>query len=415
MSEYSFCVAHNGEEAAANGITVIDGATGKVQTTIGLEYQVRALVGAPGATVLYALLEDREVRVVDLAAYAVTATLAIEQEVAHEGRPIAVSADGTRLYLGHVGGVSEIDTATRTVVRTFTVEGQGFCSALAVSPDGRYLYAAFLHDLVMIDREDDTRPAAFNLPAPARWAALSTDGALVYVYTQTRQLHVLDAGDLTAAHDATDLRTVDASMAVHPDGKRLLLADWGLPHTLDARTLELRPDFYGSRLTDDDNRTLALALSPDGTAFCAADNTAVIRRTDGDFHDRVLTAELPGRAIAIVTAAAPAGAQATRLETSDTHPLAPLRVPGLTARLTTASGSPVAGEPLRFTSAGGLDLGTATTGSDGYAHHSADVLLPLDPATGAVDTSRLTGIYTVTYTGKPAYRASTAEGAITLG
>lgn len=72
-------------------------------------------------------------------------------------------------------------------------------------------------------------------------------------------------------------------------------------------------------------------------------------------------------------------ATSTRLKAHDTRPVAPRRVPGLTVRLTTTEGAPVPGEPLRFTSAGGLDLGTAVTDEDGRVNHTAEVLLPWPP------------------------------------
>lgn len=65
-------------------------------------------------------------------------------------------------------------------------------------------------------------------------------------------------------------------------------------------------------------------------------------------------------------------------------------VSGLTARPTTEAGAPIAGERVRFTSAGGIDLGTATTDTAGRAGSTAELRLPLNPDTGQIDTSRLT-------------------------
>ncbi|MFJ8212140.1 hypothetical protein [Streptomyces sp. NPDC096033] len=131
---------------------------------------------------------------------------------------------------------------------------------------------------------------------------------------------------------------------------------------------------------------------------------------NGDYG-RALT--LPGTGVAVV-AAAPLASHATRLEATGGHAYAQVTVAGLAVRLTTEAGAPLGGETVRFTSAGGLDLGTAVTGIDGRAERTAQVLVPINLDTGAIDTSKLTGPFTATFAGQPAYQPAEQQAPITL-
>ncbi|MEU3405338.1 hypothetical protein ABZ766_15555 [Streptomyces sp. NPDC006670] len=259
-------------------------------------------------------------------------------------------------------------------------------SRAVFSPDGRYLYAAnwdphsfgqehpgYLWKLDAATLEVTARvPATVNVGA----VRLSADG---------NTLHVLqESGDSSTLHD-TDLNPVPGT----EDG----VADYGFTYTRE----------LGAGI-----------VTPDGALVPGVDYSGVHwRPAQGGSTGAGSASHLPGDVIALTAAAAPT-LQATRLEVGPARALAPITVPGLSARLTAANGAPVAGAVLRFTSPGGIHLGTATTDTTGHATLDAELRLPLNPDTGAIDPSRLTGPYQVTYTGQASYPPATGHADITL-
>ncbi|MFF8784520.1 WD40 repeat domain-containing protein [Streptomyces sp. NPDC015125] len=408
MSTYFFYVAHTGKGANGNGVSAIDPATGQIHATVSLgSPKVGGLVAAPGATLLYALVDDQaEVRVIDLDTLAVTASIDVPG-----GDPgaLAIAPDGKCLYVANDEGVAEVDTATRTVQRTFTSGGSSQFYSVAVSADSRFLYAVGRDRIVRFDLGTGESTSNTELSEVGS-VLVSPDGNRLYAAAPGKALYLLDASALTVAHTLEGWPEWGQE-ALSPDGKRLFVTDPGSDDDrgamVDTASREGVADFVQAPAGR--QNLVPVALSPDGTVVCTAHRKAVTAGIDTD--SKAYSDELPGEAVAITTAA-PLRPQSTRLETGTARTLVPLRVEGLTARLTTTGGAPVSGAQLRFTSAGGLDLGTATTDTDGRVNHTAELLLPLDPDTRGIDTSRLAGPYKVTYPGKPAYGPTETEGTL---
>ncbi|MFI6770738.1 hypothetical protein [Streptomyces sp. NPDC050355] len=422
MSDYVFHVLHTGEGPNGTGVSAIDPATGQIQSTVPLGgLMVLDLVAAPGSTLLYVLVLDKaEIRVIDTRTLAVTGAFDIDTKAEWEipswrnVNTLAVSRDGTRLYVGHSQGVTEIDTTTRTPVRTLEADR---IERLLLSTDGQYLYGTDGGlTVTRFDLATGEQRKSEGLNQLVEGLTLSVDDTSLYAYSTNAgsssrwgTVLTLDAGTLKQVGDP---HLVDGlrDLLVHPDGKRLMAltkrsSSWGYSPVLDTRAQQIG----GHRL-----QGFRPAVSPDGTSVCTVDGTdAWLSRLDGDDPRSYSTVTLPGRGIAVTTAAA-VGAHATKLTLGNGRAMIPVTVPGLTAHLATADGTPVSGAPLRFISAGGLDLGSATTGADGRATHTAHLQLPIDPATGQIDTSSLAGPYTVTYPGTPAYQPTEAEGTISL-
>ncbi|WP_438297161.1 hypothetical protein [Streptomyces sp. HUAS TT7] len=419
MSEYFFYVAHHGTGVNANGVSAVDPASGQIHATVSLGAPgVRDLVAVPGSALLYALVDDEvEIRVIDVASLAVVAAVNMDAEETWFTRrgsrritSLAVSRDGSRLYAGYSKGIVEIDTTTRTPVRTLLAGEE--IEYLCASPDGTRLYATDCYSVFAVDLATGEHHVS-DLAKEGGRLALSPDGSRLYScnddvpqqHGSWPELHALDTDTLQVTarcRDVSDLRDV----AVLPDGKRLLAIEKDHVSVRDAATLQEMGVFFAGG-----HRGI---LSPDGELLCTVGDTEarLIPATANEDDDpRVVT--LPGTAVAVTTGA-PVGAPATRLSVTNGRVLVPVTVPGLTAHLVTDTATPVSGAPVRFVSAGGLDLGTATTDATGHATHTASLLLPLDPATGSIDTSALTGPYTATYRGTPAYKNTQATGTITL-
>ncbi len=144
-------VTHDGKEVwvvAANEIDVIDTATNTVASTFalnnpGLIFPNSVVFGpldfrAYVVNDFYNAQGNGTVSVIDRYSHALLATI-----VVGEGpRCIAISPNGKRVYVtnGEDGTVSVIDTTTLTVVTTIP-NFIGTAYGLAVTPDGKYVYA----------------------------------------------------------------------------------------------------------------------------------------------------------------------------------------------------------------------------------------------------------------------------------
>lgn len=165
----------------------------------------------------------------------------------------------------HFGDVSVINTADNTVIGTITVGGNP--AALAVSPDGSRLYVGSNGALSVIDTATSTIVATISVYAgTATGVAVSPNAQLVYVvgagyglgsvYSTSTYLSV---GDFLTYGSPT-------GVAVAPDGSTLWVASNGgfVEYDLNPASLSYNDDVLVSSA---DAR--AIAVAPDGTAYGA--------------------------------------------------------------------------------------------------------------------------------------------------
>jgi YVTN family beta-propeller protein len=116
---------------------------------------------------------------------------------------LALSANGTRIYVGDVGGrVYELDAAGE-VMRTLALPGMP--QGLALSPDGKELYAAGETGAFMVvDLERGAEKARIRLPAGGFGIALTPDEAQVWItIPRTGQVLVIDRASRTLLAEVT--------------------------------------------------------------------------------------------------------------------------------------------------------------------------------------------------------------------
>ena len=218
--------------------------------------------------------------VVDISSWSVVSTFALD--AAWYG--LAFNPDGSKVYLGGAAqnNVQEFALAsdgTLSRARTFALPaatGDTFAGGLAVSPDGRTLYATrvFATSLSSIDVVSGAVTNTITLPAEPYTAAVSPDGKLVYVSIWGgTTVEVYRADTLLQVNEIT-VGPHPNAMIFSSDGKRLFVACasnatvWSID-TMSFSALEqiavgLSP---AAPATSTPN---SLGLSPDGTTLLVA-------------------------------------------------------------------------------------------------------------------------------------------------
>ncbi|WP_293357315.1 YncE family protein [Mycolicibacterium sp.] len=151
---------------------------------------------------------------------------------------LAISPDGRRLYAtqGSYQGVRVIDTTTNTPVGDIEVPSSG-SSGLAVSPDGSRVYVTNPYDgtVSVIDTATNTT-VGDPIPVgvlPGR-VAISPDGRRLYVTNSAAHtpgvlgtVSVIDTATNTTVGDPIPVGVVPYGVAVSPDGGRVYVANNG--------------------------------------------------------------------------------------------------------------------------------------------------------------------------------------------
>jgi DNA-binding beta-propeller fold protein YncE len=211
--------------------------------------------------------------IVDIATWTVKSTVAVDS--AWLG--LVWHPDGTRLYsagaaLNNVQEFTYVD-GTLSKSRTFSLPaatGETFVGGLAISPDGRTLYAArvFAMTLSSIDVATGQVTRTMALPAEPYACTMSPDGRTLFVSLWGgRQVRSYTADSLmelltfeTAEHPS--------AMAVSPDGKRLFVAaaNSGVVNVFSTFSGESLEDISTALFPDAPRTTTpnAITLSPDG-------------------------------------------------------------------------------------------------------------------------------------------------------
>ena len=186
----------------------------------------RAAAAVPFAYIANA--GSNTVSVLDTATNAVTATV----QVGESPRGVAVSHDGTRVYVTTNGGVSVIDTASTSVIATVPARGG---MGIAVNPAGTRLYVASGGPILVVDTATNTVTATVgdgNTFHYTESVAVHPDGSRVYAsgWFSSGNVAVIDTASNTViafvSIEDRGSNSVPAThgLAVHPDGSRVFVA-----------------------------------------------------------------------------------------------------------------------------------------------------------------------------------------------
>lgn len=268
-------------------MTVIDGDTHRVITTVPLGKRPRGIQLSPDGKLLFVALSGSPVAgpgvdasslppadpsadgigVVDIAHLKL---LRIIRGVS-DPEQLVVSRDGTHLYIASedTGTAVVVEVRTGNTVATLPVGGEP--EGVGISPDGRFVYMTSEedHQVSVIDTASNKVIKQFKVGQRPRQASFSPDGKRAYVTGETDgTVAVVDT------HDHTVIKTVQLTgklvrpmeVNVSPDG-RWVYVTTGRGRTLvalDTRTYEpVRTVTVGER-------PWGLAISPDGKSLYTA-------------------------------------------------------------------------------------------------------------------------------------------------
>ena len=198
-----------------------------------LAVPILALIGLGGASqvacaqarVYVSNNGDNTVSEIDTSTNTVVATIRVGS--GPEG--VAVTPDGTRLYVANDGGaVWVIDTSNNSTVAKVTVGGDPY--GVAITPDGTRVYVTEDNGAAVsaIDTSSNTVIARIVMPAVPSGVAIAPDGRHAYVASDganlTPAVSVIDTSSNTVVA-TVGLAGLPWGIAVTPDGRRVYVAN----------------------------------------------------------------------------------------------------------------------------------------------------------------------------------------------
>jgi uncharacterized protein (TIGR03437 family) len=221
-------VSNNGD----NTVSEIDTSTNTVVATIRVGSGPEGMAVTPDGTRLYVANDGGQVWVID------TSNNSVITKVTVGGDPygVAITPDGTRVYVteDNAATVSAIDTSSNTVIAKISVPVTP--SGVAITPDGRHAYVASdstsgTGNLSVIDTSSNAVVATVGLPGLPWGVAITPDGRRVYV---ANSVPTISGGSATVSVIDTSSNSVVASvtvgagiswgLAITPDGTRAYVA-----------------------------------------------------------------------------------------------------------------------------------------------------------------------------------------------
>jgi YVTN family beta-propeller protein len=223
---YDLAVTPDGTRVyVANGgssdVSVIDTATNTVMATVPVGAFPDDVAVTPDGTRVYVPNgSDNNVSVIETATNTVVATVLVGSGPVN----VAITRDGTRAYVSNTasGDVSVINTVTNTVVATAPGTPNG--GDLVVTPDGTRVYLQSGASLAVIDTATNTVVTTFS--AAGVRLALTPDGTRLYGTNGDDHTDVIDTATNTV------VATIPGGngafgVAVSPDGTRAYVGNTG--------------------------------------------------------------------------------------------------------------------------------------------------------------------------------------------
>jgi DNA-binding beta-propeller fold protein YncE len=248
-----------GDRTPGNQLAVIDVAAATVSRTISLDTYTRphGVVFIPGdnARVVVTSESTGNVVLVNLATGQVEGAIPTGAKGSHMA---AITADGRRVFTSNVysGSVSEIDLASRTLVRTIPVAPQ--VEGIAVTPDGSLVFAGSNTDGTVSIIDTGTGTIASTLrgfKVPYRLAASADGRTAIACDPDGNAIGVIDVATRTLAWRLDGLAS-PRGVRIAPDGRTAFVTLAGDPSVglvnLVTRAL---------------GETIPVGLSPDGVGY----------------------------------------------------------------------------------------------------------------------------------------------------
>jgi DNA-binding beta-propeller fold protein YncE len=219
-----------------NDASVIELSSDRFLAQVPLDVPAFSAVTAPDSQTAYLGTNDGRVLEFDVASSQVTGSIDLGVAKSRANH-LALNAAGTLLYASSftTGTVSEIDLASKSVVRIFIVGGEP--QGIAVSLDGTELYVADesgtgainVYDLVGETLESSIPSGATSSLGGPFGLAMSPDGAAVYVGVITTEgpglIQVIDAGTRTIERTINSCGGMPRRIAFGFSGGLAVIAD----------------------------------------------------------------------------------------------------------------------------------------------------------------------------------------------
>ena len=219
-----------------NDASVIELSSDRVLAQVPLDVRAFSAVTAPDSQTAYLGTNDGRVLEFDVASSSVTGSIDLGVAMSRLNH-LALNAAGTLLYASSFtsGTISEIDLASKSVARLFIVGGEP--QGIAVSLDGTELYVADesgaghinIYDLVGEALESSIPSGATSSAGGPFALAMSPDGAKVYVGVITTEgpglIQVIDAGTRTIEHTINSCGGMPRRIAFGFSGGLAVIAD----------------------------------------------------------------------------------------------------------------------------------------------------------------------------------------------
>jgi DNA-binding beta-propeller fold protein YncE len=216
--------------------TVIEASSDRVRLDVPLGVQAFSAVTAPDSHTAYLGTNDGRVLEFDVASSTVTGSIGLGVAKGRANH-LALNRSGTLLYASSftTGTISEIDLASKTVLRLFIVGGEP--QGLAVSLDGTELYVADeagtghinVYDIVGNNLETSIPSGATSGSGGPFGLAMSPDGATVYVGVITTEgpglIQVVGTGSRTIERTITSCGGMPRHIAFGFSGGLAVIAD----------------------------------------------------------------------------------------------------------------------------------------------------------------------------------------------
>jgi YVTN family beta-propeller protein len=264
-----------------------------VVATIPLAGHVQAITASPNSGHVY-VAQPGSIAVIG-SGHHIVGRIAVPGDT----KELATHADGARLYvIGHLGSVSVIDTANRTVR---TISGS-WNSHVAVSPDGACLYAvldgaAGGDSLISVITPEGEAVDTIAVAGEVTALAISPDGAHLHAVSYDgRTYYQHPPGCLTIIDTASRMPigivAIDApgeAIAVGPDGSQLYIThhDTQSVTVVDLATHDIADIWV-------ENAPLEVTVTPDGShAYVTGRDSVTVIDAAADEATIIATGELP--------------------------------------------------------------------------------------------------------------------------